>query len=548
MNNEQAIDGNPTSRTERRWVWAFAALVMAVTLLPYLVGFYRQGSDWRFTGFLFGVQDGNSYIAKMLSGTSGSWLFRTPYTAYAQNGIFLHFPYILLGKLAAAPGLHEQLISLYHLYRLAAGFLAILATYDFIAVFIQKVGWRRFALVLAVLGGGLGWLSIAGLNRWMTWELPIESYSPEGFGFLSIYGLPHLAAARALFLWGLRDFLLHPSGLKFNRNLLRTILLWVGLGIFQPIIQVVGMLVILIFLFFSGAWQLLENRRGNQTGWETWRGYLIHGAQIILIASPLSIYTFLAFKLDPILQTWESQSIIGSPSPLTYLLGYGVALPLALLAVRPIMRENPWRGGLLVGWLLCAPLLAYAPFSSQRRLLEGIWVVMAVLAAYTAERTSPRLRKLALGWLILAFPTTIFLLAAGLLFAWNPGAPLFRPIDEVKAFEYLAENTKQGDVVLAADESANPMLAWVPTRSLVGHGPESIYGDQLRIRIACFYGTGCSDADRVSLLDEFSVDYVVWGPGERELGLADLGRFPFLQQVFRVGDYTVFQTKSCSTP
>jgi hypothetical protein len=53
---------------ERRWVLGFAVVVLLITTLPYLLGFWLQGKEWVFTGFVFGVEDGNSYIAKMLSG------------------------------------------------------------------------------------------------------------------------------------------------------------------------------------------------------------------------------------------------------------------------------------------------------------------------------------------------------------------------------------------------------------------------------------------------------------------------------------------------
>ncbi len=167
----------------------FAVTVMLITLLPYLVGYAVQGADWRFTGFMIGVEDGNSYIAKMLSSSAGAWLFRTPYTAYPQRGVLTYIPYFLLGKLAAAPGLHDQLVALYQIFRLVGGYLAILATYDFIAYFIRKVALRRFGLALAVLGGGLGWvLLLAGKDGWLG-SLPLEFYSPESFGFLGLFGI-----------------------------------------------------------------------------------------------------------------------------------------------------------------------------------------------------------------------------------------------------------------------------------------------------------------------------------------------------------------------
>ena len=112
---------------ERRWVLVFAALVALLTSLPYLVGFYAQGDEWVFTGFVFGVEDGNSYIAKMLSGAFGAWKFVSPYSAYPQTGVWIYPLYIWLGKLAAPPGLHEQLVALFHMLRLGAVFLAVLA-------------------------------------------------------------------------------------------------------------------------------------------------------------------------------------------------------------------------------------------------------------------------------------------------------------------------------------------------------------------------------------------------------------------------------------
>jgi len=152
----------------RRWALGFAALVMLLTSLPYFLGYASQGQDWRFTGFVFGVEDGNSYIAKMQAGAAGAWLFRTPYTSVHQQGVVAFLPYILLGKLASPPELHEKLVLIFHAFRIAAGMLAILATYDFIAYFIPGDRERRYGLILAVLGGGLGWvLLLLGLDTWL---------------------------------------------------------------------------------------------------------------------------------------------------------------------------------------------------------------------------------------------------------------------------------------------------------------------------------------------------------------------------------------------
>ena len=535
------------SKSERRWVWFFAAVVMATTLLPYLIAFSRQGADWRFTGFLFGAEDGNSYIAKMLSGANGSWLYRTPYTAYQQSGFILHFPFFLLGKLAAQPANHEQLTALYTLYRMAAGLLMIFATYDFIAIFLKDVLWRRWATVLAILGGGLGWISLAGLQDWFMWGVPLEFYSPESFGFLSTYGLPHMATARALLLWGLRDFLVYSTALPFTKIWPRMLGIWIGLWLFQPIAMVVGVIVISIFLAVTWLRQMLEQQRQNPNPWPEWRNYFFRGVQIIGISAPFVIYTFLSFKLDPALKVWESQSVIASPPPFDYLVGYGIVLPLALLGIRPLVRDLPWRGPLLAGWILAAPLLAYAPFSSQRRLLEGIWVAMCILAVAWVATTSQQARKLATRWLLLAFPTTLILFAAGTMFSMNPQTPLYRPSDEVAAFKYLSREAHHGDVVIASYETSNPLPAWAPVRTLIGHGPESVNGEALQARVQCFY-SDCNDLDRLALIDEFSVRYIIWGPNEQNMGRWDPRMHSYLQPVYASGNYAVFQVKPRSQP
>ena len=179
-------DPGSVTAAERRWVITFGMVVMLVTTIPYLIGYASQGDDWRFTGFVFGVEDGNSYIAKMLIGASGGWLFRTPYTTIFQRGVIAFLPYILLGKLAHGPGMHDQLVALYHIFRLGAGLLMIFATYDFLALLCHSIHLRRFGLILATLGGGLGWvLFLTGYSQGSS-ALPLDFYSPETFGFLSL--------------------------------------------------------------------------------------------------------------------------------------------------------------------------------------------------------------------------------------------------------------------------------------------------------------------------------------------------------------------------
>src|SRR5215510_2207848 len=74
------------TRRECLWVSLFAAGVMVLTTLPYLVAFASEADGWRFGGFLLGVEDGSSYIAKMSEGARGAWLFTLTYSSEPQRG------------------------------------------------------------------------------------------------------------------------------------------------------------------------------------------------------------------------------------------------------------------------------------------------------------------------------------------------------------------------------------------------------------------------------------------------------------------------------
>jgi hypothetical protein len=53
---------------EWRWVAIATLLVLAASSLPYAIGWWRSTPELRFGGFLFGLEDMHSYLAKMRYG------------------------------------------------------------------------------------------------------------------------------------------------------------------------------------------------------------------------------------------------------------------------------------------------------------------------------------------------------------------------------------------------------------------------------------------------------------------------------------------------
>ncbi|MFN8563418.1 MAG: hypothetical protein U0703_17790 [Anaerolineae bacterium] len=156
------------SRSEWRNVLLLALVVVGLTTAPYVLAWSKQDDAWRFTGFLFGVEDGNSYLGKMRLGARGEWNFSLFYTPEAHDGAPLVFlPYILPGQIVGRfisdtdPALTPTLILTFHLMRIAFDALLIVVIYRFCSAFLSEPRDRLIATILAT-AWRLGLVAIAG--------------------------------------------------------------------------------------------------------------------------------------------------------------------------------------------------------------------------------------------------------------------------------------------------------------------------------------------------------------------------------------------------
>ncbi len=507
---------------DRRWLLLFTLALMVLTSLPYLLAYQAAGSEWRFTGFLLGVDDGNSYIAKMLRGAEGDWLFRSPYSAAPQPGFLAFLPYLLLGKLTAPPAQHEQLVALFHLYRWAGAFLLAWAIDRFAAIFLTDSRPRRLAIALALAGGGLGWLAMLGLGQLWQNGVPLEFYSPESFGFLSVFSLPHLEVSRALLLLGLAAHLRPRSG---RLGWLLPGLLWLLLGFFQPLTIVTGWAVLGMFVLMRAA-----HFRGN---WSYLREDFLRALVTALISAPWVVYNFAAFQTDPYLRGWAQQNLILSPPPLDYLLAYAVMLALAVAGLPALWRNDARAATLLAGWLVAFPILAYLPYPLQRRLPEGIWVALVILGVAGLGQFTGLRRKIAVPLEWAAFLPAVFLLAGAFLSATAPQTPAFVPAEQTQAFEYLRSEAPRNSIVLASFGISNRLPAWAALRTVTGHGPESIGAAVIEPRLQQFWSSAAVEADRAALLRDLRIQYLIVDTGdETPVEQWDPSTSIYLQPVF----------------
>jgi hypothetical protein len=487
----------------KRWILLFTIFLIVVTSIPYAIGmFFDKNPDWIFSGFIFGVEDGNSYIAKMLSGAYGDWLFRTPYTAYPQRGFLAFLPYLLIGKLASPPDIHLQLVLLFQLFRWAGIFFLVSETYKFVSIFIEQRRTIRLAVVLSLIGGGLGWIVIFTSNSIWSSRIPLEFYSPESFGFLSIFGLPHLCFSRALMLLSFR-IMLKPifESNPIKNHLIAGIYLLLS-GIFQPLNIVLGWLVIASYKVV----QFIKTSKKNFIAEVTlFTSY-------ILFSLPFLIYNLIMFTFDPYLKTWEKQNIIKSPPFVDYIWAYGLGILCIIFIVIIKKQQLPNKLFLLV-WLVIVPIMIYLPVNLQRRLSDGIWVVISIFIALAVSAIKLKYLKYLVVFLFLL--STIVVFAGSLSAVFNLNYPVYHDADLNMVFESIEIAGKRNDVVVANYDISNILPAYIPMRVVIGHGPESKNLFELEERIDQLFSNQLSDSEYLSFINDFQIKFIIYSKDEQ---------------------------------
>ncbi|MDY6876031.1 MAG: hypothetical protein SWK90_07530 [Chloroflexota bacterium] len=539
---------------EYRFVLIFSVIALVIASIPYVVGAALATEQRLFGGFVYGVEDCYSYLAKMRQGAEGAWLFHIAYTPEPHSGTFFFPFHLLLGKVAAllpGGGLTARMVWVYHSARVIFGLGLLLTVYRFLAFFTVRVAVRRLAWLMVTFGGGLGWLLVAlGQSNWLG-SMPLDFILPEGFTFLVLYALPHIALARTLLLWGIL-FLLrawergptpdvpspgratcntqHVSRFTFHAAMAGAC--WLVMGLIVPFYVAVAWAVTGV------AWVALGLRQRRVM----WREALV-ATVAALISAPVVAYSAWVFTTDPVYVTWAAQNRILSPHPLHYLAAYGVLLTLAAFAVRDAWHDKgpTW---LALAWVAVVPFLVYLPFNLQRRLVEGVQIPLSLLAALgvSSFRLQGFRLRVVVSILVIGLSLTNVMLVAGNCLALRgQPAPAYRDAGEVAALDWLNGRVESGDVVLATYETGNYLPARTWAHAFVGHGPESVRAAEKKALVARFFSATTDEAWRRQLLMQYGVDYVFWGPAERTLGGFDPGRAVYLRMVYEEEGYLIFE-------
>ena len=246
--------------------------------------------------------------------------------------------------------------------------------------------------------------------------------------------------------------------------------------------------------------------------------------------------------MHPVLAVWNAQNLTITPPIWDVFIAFSPALILALLGAWFLLRRQR-SGNLLLTWTVLGLLLVYLPFGLQRRFMMGLFVPIVGLAGFglgeIAARAGRRADQFARIGFATSLPSCLLLLFVSFHGIQTHNELLYLTRSEWNALAWLEANTPPHALVLASPQMGLYIPAHTGRRVIYGHPFETVNASAEEQAVEAFFQSGGDPVFVSSFLEQRNVDYVFYGPRERELGaFLDLSS---LLPVYEEGDVTVFK-------
>jgi hypothetical protein len=476
-----------TTRRELTWVLLWAAFVMLLTCIPY--GYAVQRADGRrFSGFIWGVDEGNVYLTWMRQAAEGDLFFRNQYSTEPERPRFVNAFLQLGGR--AADLLHVDQRVMFHVLRLLGGMFLLVAFHLLVAALTPNRVARWAALVLASLGSGLGWLVVllvpqSGLHpvdvgqAWQT--------QPEAVTFLSLLLNGLFTTSMALMCL---TFLFALRALQGDRRAVW----WAGLCLLVlGNVHTYDVFAVWIVLGLTAVW-----RDGAMA---RWRDGVKRLGLIVAIGLPSVLWSLYATFTDP---SFLAKGL--TPTPAFRFIDYAVAYGLigllavagAVLAFSRHPAISPSR--LPIVWSFANAFVLLIPVSFQRKMIEGLHLPLCILAGFAVswlaqqitrglrargkhKQAAERVVLTVCVAAVLCLPSNALFVSqcldsvktnnAELLAVLQP--PIYLDPGDAAALEWLAANATREDVILSSSLVGSTIPTVCPAKVWIGHWAETLH-------------------------------------------------------------------------
>jgi hypothetical protein len=531
------------------------AAVLLITTLPYALAYQSTPPGWQFMGILLNVPDTSQYLSWARE-SSRSFLIEDKMTSEHGVAVYYNLFFFVVGHLSALLriGVAEAL----QLMRVVSGVLYLAAIYWFTGLVLTQPRQRWTAVLIAILGSGLGWLLV--LHKFATGAaevaFPLDLYTSEANTFLSVLAFPlqAMAGGLVLLIFGL-------AAIAFERNSLRPAMAAGFLALLLGLLHGYDLVVVYAVVGSVALLMLLRDR-------SHWRPLLLASC-ICGWSVPAALWSFAITHFDPIwrgtLEQYANAGVYTPPPPhLLILMGLPLVLTLAgLTALAPkmsparlsrLLRDAPPLELLLFVWLLLGSVLLYIPTDFQIKMLVDWHVPLSIFATRTLFRVIgavatrfPLFRSryavliIAGATVVATMPTSVYLFSWRIVDLDRHAYPYYLRSDEVSALNWLDANTAPSEPVLSSLTIGQYIPSVAGNNAFLAHWASTLDYYTKQRDVSIFFNGATPDSLRKSLIDQYNIGYIFYGTPERELGGYDPSNSPLLRRVFSNSTVAVYQ-------
>jgi hypothetical protein len=536
----------PDARSILGWGLALALALFAICSFPYIFGAITTPSDRVYTGLMFNVPDHSQYWSWVTESRHGLFISNTM-TPEPNPPLFMNGMMWVLAQLQTAFNLSFP--TLFQLWRVAGTLLLVPAVLFVCATLCTDRAEYRIAAVIALLGSGFGWMLVLAKKALRLPDVPwpLDVHIVETNTFWTLLGYPYYALAEGVLLSTLMAvFLADRSKSKAAAAAAAVGALALGFLHAYDLILVYAI---------CGVFALVRWATTRRFPW--FLAYTL--AAVAMASAPLSIYYVYLTSADPLWKSILAQypnAGVWTPTPphMVILLGFPLLLAAAQLFDSKPRDERDW---FVLTWLAVGFALIYLPTVYQVKMLVGLQMPIAVLAARTWQRrVEPTLARALVHraslspWVVpvsaflvaaLCAPTNVYLYAWRVLDLSRHEAPFYLHRDEAAALDWLAHHASKSDVVLSTLDVGRFVPSYGASRAFLAHwAMTNRYFERMSLTDQ-FFSPGTSQEWREGLLHREGITLIVRPAPLGVPALFDPGRSAGFERVFSAPNAQVYR-------
>lgn len=559
----------------RQRLLLLVAVIVLTTWLPYLFGWWLTPPGTNYFWLIYNPDDQNVHLMWARQAMDGKFLFRDLFTTEPHPGLFTNLFILLLGWFCRLTGI--SLHFGYQIFRTASALAFLLTAYWFSGLFLRNENTRLSFLLLLGFSSGFGWLLV--LWWWLTGQRPPfflvdvspELTMPEANSFLSLTVAP-LATLGVTLVMAALGCLMWSSQTERDKSMK-----------FFTLSVLFGMLVVnvhtyaaLPMLFAVFVWQIFQAVKAKRLNFKE----LTNAALFVFLIISLLGGQALLFSRDPAFAQKAATPTL-TPNPIILIGSYGFIALGALYGL--VAAFTKWKSGedewaVLIAWLISIAVFVYLPVSFQRKMIEGLHVILCLLTALAVERMAfrdenetfkrgdkktetvqptRRLHAYTIAILIVSLPSQFaffalngyWLVHNNIIYdeRFNPPysrmlmPPYYLSVQHLKLFRWLEQHTQSDEAILCHPMLGNYIPVLTGRKVFLGHWAETLnFGEKLKIAMAIWKGRLSPDEAK-NLFRQHKIRYAVETDFEQGAsgGQCELHRYG--EVLFQINDDRVFK-------